>query len=429
VSTNPEPDAIAYPELDDRSSALFSLRAAVSMISVKREQDQGASLRFLTAVAAGRPVTSVPSAPGIASLATEHRLHGLVISALDSLEDAGARALREELALIDGWTWARHVFLATELSRVSSMLSSQGVEHYLMKGLAVETRFYDRMGERPSVDLDIVLLERSSIATALEALEDESRDPGVVQQLADEGWIQSVDVVLPSGTIVDLHIDPLKLGFQSRFSGTVRHDLQKLTIDGTTIHTLDATASLLVALLHLNRNRFRHLSGFADVARILTRSEIEWPAFNEHVTGDGLEVLIDGSLRAVRDQLDLDSSLVSRWASTRRLPLHRAMWRVAWRPSTRLAGTAGRFRMGRRSQFLMPALCRRRLTWSVRWMVRRLFPPSRVVEFNHSNVSGRYLVRLVRGRWREIRHTWSHRRAGSQRHGRLADEDLVGPSE
>jgi hypothetical protein len=386
----------------------------VSWNLIKRRQDRSESIGFLARLAAGHPTESIPDDDHLAALAIEHRMHGLVMSALDSREDSVSDGLRRRLGPVDGQTWARHRFLASELNWVSSRLTDGNVEHYLIKGLAVEGRFYDRIGERPSADLDVVLLPPAPIMTALDLLGGTSPGSHLVDRLAEAGWIQSMDVKLPSAAVVDLHIDPLKLGFRSRFSTTVGRHLESVTVDGTTIRTLDPTASLVVALVHLNRNRFRHLSGFADVTRLLTRSQIDWDAFEDLVLADGLEVLIDGSLSAVRNDLNLDESMVAGW-TTRRIGrafgLRSAVWNVAWRPSTRLSGQKGRFRMGRRSQFLMPALCRGRLAWLIRWMARRLFPPSPLLELNHPGVSGPYLVRLIRGRWNKIHHMWLHRRA------------------
>lgn len=381
---------------------------------MEREPSFPDSFRFLTALAADHvdPAIPVPDDPDIASLAVEHRMHGLVMTAIEARPEAPAEALRRELALIDGQTWARHQFLATELAWVSSALTTRGIDHYLMKGLAVETRFYDRRGERPSADLDIVLLDRSSIGDALAALRDGSGEADVVQRLADDGWIQSVDVTLPSGAVVDLHLDPLKLGFATEFSSSMHHHLELLTVDGAVVKTLDPTASLVVALVHLNRNRFRYLLGFADIVRVLSKSQVDWVAFDQLVRADGLEVLVEGSVRAVRQALGPAAADFGGWSpqGSIGLTLRRAIWSFAWRPSTRLTGTAGRFRMGRRSQFLMPALCRGRAWWLVRWMGRRLFPPTAVVDLNHPDVSGPYLIRLIRGRWNEIRHARSHRR-------------------
>jgi hypothetical protein len=275
------------------------------------------------------------------------------------------------------------------------------------------------------------LLPPSPIVDALEVLGNTARDPAVVQHLADDGWIQSVDVTLRSGALIDLHLDPLKLGFQSRFSRSMRTHLESMTIDGATIEILDPTASLIVSLLHLNRNRFRQLSGFADVARILSRSQIDWDVFADLVQGDGLEVLIDGSLRAVRDELDLDEDLIVGWTS--RSPLRgvapkRVVWNVAWRPSTRLSGLSGRFRMGRRSQFLMPALCRGRSVWVIWWMTRRLVPPPQVLKLNHPSATGPYLVRLMSGRWNQFRHNRFHR-VGTRPGSHEADDDLAESSE
>lgn len=402
-----------------------------NMASIERTQDESESLRFLISLAAGRQPTRLPTSTRLSALCIDHRMQGLVMSTLDSIEDVRAAGLREELASIDGQTWARHVFLAAELARVSSSLTERGIGHYLIKGLAVERRFYDRTGERPSADLDLVLMPGSPVEDALEVLEDDEHDHDVIGRLANDGWIQSVDVRLPSGAVVDLHLDPLKLGFPSQFASLVRHHLEPMALDGVTVDTLDPTASLVIALLHLNRNRFRHLSGFADVTRMLSRSEIDWDAFADLLVPDGIEVLVDGSLRAVCGELDLDENVVAGWTSkdvVSRWEPRKIVWNMAWRPSTRLSGLSGRFRMGRRSQFLMPALCRGRSSWVIRWMTRRLFPPPRVLELNHPDVTGPYLIRLIRGRWHQIRHNRFHR-AGTKDTGRTADEELANPAD
>lgn len=400
------------------------------MTPIGRDEDLSDSICYLTTLAAGRLPGRVPTHENLAALAEEHKMQGLVMSALGSSEDPSTTSLRKRLASLDGQTWARHVFLESELARVAASLNERGIDHYLIKGPAVEKRFYDRIGERPFGDLDIVLLPPAPIAEALDVLGDASHDHAVVQRMVEDGWIQSVDVTLPSGALVDLHVDPLKLGFESHFSHAARGHLESMTIDGTTIRTLDGTASLVVALLHLNRNRFRQLSGYADVAGILTRSQIDWDAFADLVHADGLEVLIDGSLRAVSDELDLGEEVIEGWTSrnsVRAFDPKRAIWKLTWRPSTRLSGLSGRFRMGRRSQFLMPALCRGRSTWVIRWMMRRLFPPAQVLTLNHPSATGPYLVRLIRGRWNEISHNRFHR--SGTRQGRHGDGDFVEPAD
>ena len=414
-----------------KTSCIFIRVLIVSMTPIARDEGLSDSIRFLVTLAAGRSPARVPTHEGLAALAEEHKMQGLVMSALDSREDDASNNLRKDLSSIDGQTWARHIFLASEVARVASSLTESDIDHYLIKGPAVENRFYDRTGERPFGDLDIVLLPPFPIGVALGVLGNAARDPAVVQHMADDGWIQSADLTLPSGALIDLHLDPLKLGFQSRFSRSVRSQLESMTIDGTTIKTLDPTASLIVALIHLNRNRFRQLSGFADVARILTRSQIDWDIFADLVRADGLEVLIDGSLRAVRDELNLDEDSIIGWTS--RSPLRgvapkRVVWKLAWRPSTRLSGLSGRFRMGRRSQFLMPALCRGRSVWVIWWMTRRLVPPPQVLKLNHPSAGGPYLVRLISGRWNQFRHNRFHR-TGTRLGSHQADDDAAESSE
>lgn len=369
------------------------------------------SFRFLSDLAAQADLHDVPDAPDLAQLAVEHRMHGLATSALSSIQSDAARSLLSRLAGVDAQTWTRHRFMAKELGVVTTLLGEAGITHYLIKGLAVEHHYYGRRGERPSGDLDVVLAPGASLRVALEALGDPSVDISLAVRLAESGWIQAVDLHTPGGVPLDLHLDPLKLGFPSQFGHLVLSHLRPASIDGTEILTLDPTASLVLSLLHLNRNRFRHLSGFADVKRILD-SPIDWEDFERLVDADGMDAIILSSMSVVTEVLDLSwPPRASHGSAAMRRRPRRIIWKLAWPPSTRLSGTAGRFRLGRRSQFLMPALCRGRLLWTVGWFLRRLFPPKDIVTWNHPETSGPYLWRLLYGRWERVRHNRIHRRS------------------
>ena len=59
--------------------------------------------------------------------------------------------------------------------------------------------------------------------------------------------------------------------------------------DGSTVRALDAETSLVFSLLHLNKDRFAKLLGFAEVVRIIDRGGIDWEFVDRFVAREGLE--------------------------------------------------------------------------------------------------------------------------------------------
>ena len=328
--------------------------------------------------------------------AIEHRMAGLLQSAIVAGSVLAAPEVLKELERHDLETWARHQVLIDELGRVKDILDRAGIEFMILKGVTAEARWYRRPGERPSWDLD-VLLEPKAIAHLDEVLE--MLQPGHVllgssAMLATKGYLQSVNVFF-GRVVVDLHTDIFKLGVKTRSNDLVWDTVTTVDLKAAgELRVPSASVALVHFLTHLNRDRFNRLLGLVDVARVLEDPALDWRLVDQLVRAEGLEVVAMSGLRVVENTLGRKSRSAFEprgWRSS--------VWKYAWGPHTRLLGQEGRVRFARRS-LLIPALLEGRFLEAIRFWRKRLFPPAAVVEYLHGAQPGGTWSKMIRGRVR-----------------------------
>jgi hypothetical protein len=168
---------------------------------------------------------------------------------------------------------------------------------------------------------------------------------------------------------------------------------------------LDPETALVQFLLHLNKDRFRWLLGYVDVAHLLQRETVDWSAVRAIAAADGLDAVVALSLECVTEQLALEPS---------GLPAPRGWkpiaWRRLWAPSIRLQGDVGVTRFHLR-QGAIPVLARGRTIDAFRYLGRRVLPNPTLVRYRNPNARGGYLRRLTSGR---LERTLERRRARRQ---------------
>ncbi|MGH9053283.1 MAG: nucleotidyltransferase family protein, partial [Acidimicrobiia bacterium] len=332
----------------------------------------GAPHPALLELAAGRPLPLITKPQELLRSAREHRMTGLLWSRVEGGEPATNGTWRGALARETLLIRARHRRLWEALTTVTGRLATMGIEVATAKGVTAEARWYDRLGERPCLDLDLVVspAQVHRIGDIVRELQPEHPFRDRVQDLIDRGMIQSVDIRSEDGVWIDIHADILKFEIPSRqrelfWERTVSFPLP----DGKTVKTLDPETSLIEFLLHLNKDRFRYLLGYVDVARILEREELDWDFIDRCLRTEGLEAHAYLSLGAVTSTLRIPSQ------PHPALGLWRALlWRALWRPSVRLQGDLGLLRLQRR-QLLIPLTARRRAGEAIPRLWERLLPP------------------------------------------------------
>jgi hypothetical protein len=347
-------------------------------------------------LAAQRPLGHVRDPSHLVDSAFEHRCAGLLWTRVQSGELLLPAELVHRLAREDLLVQSHHRRLLEALGTVLDVARAEGLRVVMAKGLAAETRWYDRAGERPTNDLDLVadVAEPAAVARLVQALAPDHLFGDGVEDLVSTDAIQAIDILLPGDVEVDLHVDLLKVEIPMRRREQVFERTELVTLDGgVEVTALDAELSLVHFLVHLNKDRFSRLLAYADVARIVGSGALDWAVVAELADEQGLAVPAQRSLRRVTDTLGLP---VPAWA-VEPAGWRGRVWDRLWPVEDALRGEEGLARR-RWRQYWLPWLARGRQPDALAWFVkRRVLPPAPYVDYYYGG-TGPYLVRLLRGR-------------------------------
>jgi len=343
-------------------------------------------------VAAGRMPGRIENVNGFVRSAIEHRMAGLVLSSAKAGHiELGAPALRA-ISATDLVIRAHHEELWQSLENVTAHLSQAGFEIGTFKGVTAEARWYDRPGERPCIDLDLLVApyDRQRIEEILSLFNPRHPLLPHIRQLAAENRLQAIDVVMAPAVSVDLHLDLFRIGLAARTRDLIWERMVPFQLrGGATVSVPDAETSLVHLLLHLNRDGFPFVLGLVDVVRLVAREGLDWSFIEELVRREGLEAATFASLDRVSDLLAIPSL---RPGSRRRRP-RQAVWKRLWPERDALRGSEGRADRRRRELWL-PFLARGRRLEAARWWFRRVvWPPVILVDLWHGPGRGPRLWR------------------------------------
>jgi hypothetical protein len=366
--------------------------------------------RLLFELAARRlPESVAPSdADELVRSAIEHRMHGILWSSVSQ----GAIRLPPEatwlLAATDLAVRDHHERLWRVLHDVQQRLAQLGVRTAAAKGVAAEMRWYGRIGERPCRDIDLLLEPGAEDRTAdiIAELQPAHSLRTEIAASVRAGTLQSVDLDV-DGVAIDLHADLLKVEIPTRGSRALWSRTHLL--DGPTssaVRAIDAETSLIHFAIHLNKDRFARLLGYADIARLMAGESLDWDFIREFVSGEGLRIPVFNSLHAVSAALQLPPPPVPREDRGFRA----RAWHRLWPAHRRLCGYVG-LGTGQHRQLWIPWLAEGRTWESARWWIRRrALPPGNLLRVYDPDLDGPYVVRLAVGRvrgWRKRR--WAGR--------------------
>jgi hypothetical protein len=322
-------------------------------------------------------------------------MHGLLWNRVTVGEISVSPEWQTSIAKLGLHNEAHHRMLWKAIDGISDRLMSINVETAHFKGVTAEQRWYGGMGDRPVRDIDLLLApgHRHRIGDIIEAFQPDHRLRASAQSLFNSGDLQSIDIRFGEDIWIDLHTDVLKM-----YVPTLEHQLiwdrvvPFTTPSERTVHVLDSESSLIQFLIHLNKDRFALLLGFADVARILQADTLDWGFIDRFARTAGLETIVYSTLEVVTDTLQLPNpGPRPAWG------WRRTLWRIVWRPSSRLQGDLG-IATGRSRQAWLPYLIPGRIAEAFYRWLRRVFPPRELLYYYYPDLSGAYVLRLFRGR-------------------------------
>jgi hypothetical protein len=340
----------------------------------------------LLEVAAGRALPKVDDPMALLRSALAHGMSGLLLSEVELTDQPWRplllRLLRARQATVRAW----HKQLWSGLESIVELLNGIGVEVATAKGITAEARWYSRLGERPCSDLDLLLspahIER--IDDVIQAVEPSHPLCGKTRRLAERGFLESIDL-MHDGVPIDLHWDIFKMGIPSKNQLVIWERTVPIALsNGASVRVLDPETSYVHFLLHLNKDRFRRLLGFVDVARLFNQEELDNSAIDRLVKTDGLATCVDESWNTVVATLQLTAP---KRASRR--GIRSVIWKVAWRPSVRLRAEDSRMRF-RHRQYWIALFSPGRTTETIGRWLRGRFPPAELLEYMYSDYGRRW---------------------------------------
>jgi hypothetical protein len=353
-------------------------------------------------LAARRDPRSVPpqERATLAASADEHRMGGLLWSSVAAGKLELPPAEVRSLAMRDLAAQGRHRRLWDMLGVIQERLAPLDVRVATVKGISAEWRWYSRIGERPCNDLDLLLDPGAlpKVREVLAALEG-SYVPADAAPLLRAGILQSLDIDL-QGIEVDLHTDLLKVEVPTRNARLLWSRTKVLSgPPGVEALVIDAETSLIHFLIHLHKDRFSRLLGFADIARILAAEDLDWEYIDDFLVREGLQFYAYSALHTVVRRLDLPSPPMPAPTGWRA-----RAWRSLWPDHELLLGEAGYARRLGHQHLWIPWLAKGRAAEALRWFARRrAFPPRSLLDVYYPDTTGPYLVRLLVGRVATLR--------------------------
>lgn len=346
--------------------------------------------RPLIDLAAGRPA-QVDAA--LLPLVHEHRLTGLLATRLEQGELELPAAVAQQVAAVDLANQAHHLRLWRAVEGVAESLRSIEVDPVFLKGVTAERRWYDRLGERPCSDVDVLVphdqLDR--LGEVLDVLAPGYAHRELVLELVQRRQLQHVNLEWEK-VWLDVHFDLLKLGTWMRNPEAVdTADGSVCTVSregGPAVRIPSPELALVNFCTHLNKDRFAYLGGLADVARVVQRTPIDWDRFARVVDDEGLTVPVWKSLVVVGEVLGLDlpAAPPTGWRGR--------VWDRLWPEEVRLGGRTGRTTR-RHRQHALPLLATGRTGEGLAELRRQLVPPKGLLELEAGESDHGYLRRVT----------------------------------
>jgi DNA-binding transcriptional ArsR family regulator len=250
-----------------RETSRVLLAAGRSSLDRPWRADEPAA-RSLRALALG------PEPEWLVGAASFHRVtHHLLVLGEEVLVEAPG--LREELRSARARAVLGELQVVADLGPAAAVLDRAAPGWVVVKGASLGARVYENPVERPAGDLDVVVAPER-FADAVEALE------AAGARVLDRNWTLllrerrgQVHLVLPQGTVMDLHWDVLNRGVvREDFSLRTRDLLERaepVRIGPHLVRTLDAADTVLHLCLHAAVSGGHRVGWLMDVERSLRR--------------------------------------------------------------------------------------------------------------------------------------------------------------
>ena len=178
---------------------------------------------------------------------------------------------------------ARNIILADELVRLISLFNDAGIEAIPYKGPALAVFAYGNLALRRFVDLDVIV-RKHDVLRARDLLLADGYAPGKSLTPAQQELLLRTQHNLQFARdnrqlLLELHWEVAPHLFASSVQESeLWQNLTTLEINGTELKTLAADDLLFSLCVHGSRHLWERLGWICDVAELIARHQLNWPA-------------------------------------------------------------------------------------------------------------------------------------------------------
>jgi hypothetical protein len=178
---------------------------------------------------------------------------------------------------------ARNFILADELCRLIALFNNAGIEAIPYKGPALALFAYGNLALRRFVDLDVIV-KKADVLRARDLLLAEGYVPGKSLTLSQQELLLRTQHNLQFARdnrrlLLELHWEVAPHLFASSVQeNELWQNLTTVEINGTALKTLSADDLLFSLCVHGSRHLWERLGWICDVAELIARHELNWPA-------------------------------------------------------------------------------------------------------------------------------------------------------
>ena len=221
---------------------------------------------------------------------------------------------------------ARNTILTAELCRLIELLAQNGIDAFPYKGPALALFAYNNVALRRFVDLDVIV-KKSDVPRARDLLLNDGYTPTKSLTPSQQDLLlrtqHNLQFAADNGRLLlELHWEVAPHLFASSVQETqLWQNLITLDVNGTQMKTLSADDLLFSLCVHGSRHLWERLGWICDVAELIRRHELNWPALLRRASETDSErmFLLGVHLAQKLLQTELPSEVKQRCAADARL--------------------------------------------------------------------------------------------------------------
>ena len=181
---------------------------------------------------------------------------------------------------------ARNTLLTAELCRLIKLFSQEGIETIPYKGPVLALFAYGDVALRRFVDLDVIV-KKPDVLKAREILLSQGYTPSKSLSLDQQEMLLRTQHNMQFSRdnhrlIIELHWEVAPHLFASTVNGErLWQDLITLDLHGTPVKTFSAEDLLFSLCVHGSRHLWERLAWICDIAELIKRQPLNWPALLE----------------------------------------------------------------------------------------------------------------------------------------------------